>query len=664
MAFVDDPIIDKNSIRSEKSVLAVRSLFTRENKYIFKEEFIDNGIDANIELLDENSRATSKIFAIQIKSKANVSIINYNDAKFISFPFETSRLGYLCRRPPTYGLIFIYDDQTQKCYFGYVEEIVAELDKHPNRSGWRNQETVSILISELAELNSDSIKDIHSKMTIRHSAHDNLVKFHGANYGIPVINSIPKSEFDFNENDSTEVASFLSKYGWALYNQGEYTHLNRLIKSVNHVDINKPELLLLSAVQFAQVGNTIECEYYLRKAKVFLSKFSPEQVGIYNFTVIRCDFLKGDINLSEYLEKLETFKQGEFRKENQITLEINLIFLKLVDQVTKGFNREIISEISQLFEKISEYTTDTRNQKLLTLYHSENLHLFALNLLLHNFQALKLKESMGIPIGLTQRINEMNEFFDLRNRAVKISQDIYEDQNEDDSFVKALSAYYLSKFFKDTCFQNMLMGVLHDDRPKTIRIYEWNNNLALEAYNSFIIQGLFQNAHSALSTAIEIRVLCRKICKASIGEQSEDELIRILKDIELKNDLKAYDEVVTPAYDGMSKTVIPDKRSYWLNLSEETMEKLADAYISHKGIPEERKINLIEEMKSYKKFHSICTNKNIELLVDTRPMASINTMYKEPSKFILKHQILGIESKPSCDISELIDEFSTIINNE
>lgn len=665
MAFNDDPIIDKNSIRSEKSVLAVRSLFTRENKYIFREEFIDNGIDANIELINDNFKASSKIFAIQIKSKKKVSIISYKNTKYISLPFETSRLGYLCRRPPAYGIIFIYDDDSDQCFYGYVEDIITELDNHSDRTEWRNQESVSILIPESNQFNKESVIAIHSKMTILHNSHDNLIRFQGVKYGVPVITYIPKSEFEFDEKDSTQVATFLSKYGWALFNQGEYNHLGRLIKCVNHIDINKPELFLLSAVLYAQIGNTIECEYYLRKSKIYLNDFTKEQTSIYHFTIIRCDFLKGEIDLSGYLNKLEEFKYEELRIENQITVEINLIFLKLIDQVHGNFDKNIIEDINKLFLKIESKEVRLRSQILFKLYHSENLHLYALNLLMHNFRAMKLKESLGFIVGIDQRLSELREFLRLREQAVKVAQEIYQaDESDDhDKYAKALSAYYQAKFFKDTAFQSMLMGIMHDDNPETIQVYEGCYNLAIEAYNSFISQQLYQNAHSALSTAIEIAALCRRICKATIGQLSEAELKQILRSIEKENDLRGFADVVDQAYDGMNKSHVVDKKTFWESLSEKVMEEMAIAYIQGRSLPIERKQNLLNEMKSHKIFYENCNNEYIELLVEKGHLDHSDTAYKNPSSFILKHTLLGIETKPNTDVMVLIDQFSTIINN-
>src|SRR5687768_7135691 len=107
MAFSDNPIVDDRSERSEESVLSVRQIFTKKNGFISREENPDYGVDLDVELISEHG-ATSNKFPIQIKSANQVTIVEVNGTNFISVQFKTSRLGYLCRRAPAYGIVVIY----------------------------------------------------------------------------------------------------------------------------------------------------------------------------------------------------------------------------------------------------------------------------------------------------------------------------------------------------------------------------------------------------------------------------------------------------------------------------------------------------------------------------------------------------------------------------
>ncbi|MFC2152916.1 DUF4365 domain-containing protein, partial [Bacteroidota bacterium] len=121
MTFFDNPIVDESSKISEESVLHVKGLFSRKNRFISREETPDYGVDLDVELIKNNGASGLK-FAIQIKSSKNLKYINQSSV--VSFKFKTSRLGYLSRRKPAYGIIIVYDDNTQIAYFEYVETII------------------------------------------------------------------------------------------------------------------------------------------------------------------------------------------------------------------------------------------------------------------------------------------------------------------------------------------------------------------------------------------------------------------------------------------------------------------------------------------------------------------------------------------------------------
>ena len=116
MAFNDNPIIDDNSHRSEESVNAVKSAFTSKRGFRCRDQNPDNGVDQNVELLDDKSQATGKLFGIQIKSAHSVKLAELDGESYVCWQFKTSRLGYLTRyTPPGYGLVVMYDEETEKC---------------------------------------------------------------------------------------------------------------------------------------------------------------------------------------------------------------------------------------------------------------------------------------------------------------------------------------------------------------------------------------------------------------------------------------------------------------------------------------------------------------------------------------------------------------------
>jgi len=174
MGFNDHPKVDDNSKRSEESVNVLRPLFSRKNGFIFREEQPDYGVDVDVELVINNEEASSLKFAIQIKSKNELKITTEQNEKLVSLSFDVSRIGYLAKRLPAYGLVVAYDEKTKTSYFGYVEDIVARLDNHPHRAGWREQVSTTILFPPVI-LTNDVVHQIHKKMVLRHENHAKLI---------------------------------------------------------------------------------------------------------------------------------------------------------------------------------------------------------------------------------------------------------------------------------------------------------------------------------------------------------------------------------------------------------------------------------------------------------------------------------------------------------
>lgn len=83
--------------------------YLQKKRFISREEHPVYCVDFDIELIISDEGASSKKFAIQIKSTASVKTAKYGTNIFSTSQFKTSRLGYLARREPAYGIIILYD---------------------------------------------------------------------------------------------------------------------------------------------------------------------------------------------------------------------------------------------------------------------------------------------------------------------------------------------------------------------------------------------------------------------------------------------------------------------------------------------------------------------------------------------------------------------------
>jgi hypothetical protein len=304
MSFYDDPIVDDNSKRSEESVNVVKSLFTRKNGFISREEIPDYGVDLDIELILASVGASSQKFPVQIKSAIKVNKVKINGEALISYPFETSRLGYLAKRPPAYGIFALYDDTNQVCYFDYVDDIIRRLDENPGREGWREQGSVNILFP-FQTLSAAVLPTLHERFVKRHQNSQLMLQEHGPQFNIPSLESkqqqvVPKVNF----KDPEAVAGFLELYGNWLYNEAEFAMLHQLIGLVSRSRLNNsPKLIFLAAITYTQIGHVIDAEYYIRKARRTPEVMQGEGTGMIEFAAARLEFMKGNTDYSFFLNR-------------------------------------------------------------------------------------------------------------------------------------------------------------------------------------------------------------------------------------------------------------------------------------------------------------------------------------------------------------------------
>ena len=144
MAFDDYPIVDENSKLSEGSVTVVKAFFSQKYNFINREPRPDYGVDLDIEIIVDGKKASGWEFSIQIKSDKEVKIVSHDEKDFVSFQFQTSRLNYLCQKSPGYGLVIMFDEQKNTCYYDYVEVIVNRLTQHRKSEDWKKNENVNI----------------------------------------------------------------------------------------------------------------------------------------------------------------------------------------------------------------------------------------------------------------------------------------------------------------------------------------------------------------------------------------------------------------------------------------------------------------------------------------------------------------------------------------
>jgi len=665
MGFYDDPVVDDNSKRSEESVNAVKSLFTKKNGFISREEFPDYGVDLDIELILSESRASSKKFPIQIKSTGAVKTALYGDDTFITLEFKTSRLGYLARRPPSYGIVVIYDEATSTCYFDHVEEILKRLDETDSRDGWRERANVNILIP-FNKLNSAELPGIHEKYRARHENSRLLVQEHGKQFGIPSLEFTTVSiDEKVDLKDPAKMAAFLEKHGSMLFNENEYQILIQMlgVTSKGYIDASA-ELMFLCAITYTQVGSIIEAEYYIRKAKKISADLSSEKNGIIAFSEIRIEFLKGNINYESFLKKFKELSDDGNTIENQLTIEVNILWFKFMTRVEdRDLSIDMQLEIDQLLVSIENADLSEEKRHLLKVYHSETQHAFAIEKFLKFYTQFKIKESLKIKIPAEERAASALQTILTTNAAMKTVFDAYNYAEEKgQNLLKATAALQLGKHFFSLHSALQLMDggdLVEPDKDKLVMTYTINQNYCFIALNEFIDLYMFQNAREALSTAYDIQQLGYKLTDRYVGPRTPESLMKIIREIESKYDFHPFES----AMEKVSSIVENrgEEKDFLKNATDVDLDFFANSLLEAYSLPEDRLQNILHDLRMVKTFEERCDNPNVLLLQDLRHTESFNTHYAQPPLYILRHAKLNVDSKPSSDIEVLLNEFSTIL---
>lgn len=652
MAFSNLPIVDVSAKASEESVLFVRSIFSTKNGFICREESPDYGCDLELEIITNGQHASGKKVPVQIKSWQKCKIIEIDSEHFVSKAFKTSRLAYLCQRHPAYGIILIYDEPNKICYFDFVEDIVKRLDSERFDDNWRNQETVNIHIPTNNILSFETASTIHSRLINRFEAHVALVSSHGAQFHIPNLQS----------NINITTGELLGKYGLMLISSHEIANFHILLRGLAHSEIlSSKELVLLSCIVHSQIGQTIDADYFLQKAFQKLEQFDKNEQEILRFVRIKVNFLLGREENNYYISQLSELASSTENEVNKLQLEINILTFKLVQQLSiDDLDDQIERDIFHVFKRLNSLSIDEESKILLKVFQAENLNMYASSLLIKQVRQIKLKEALGIFISKDERY----QIYKKINRLIETSVlNVLEAKTfaskHDNSLVMASALYALSFFFLTREFDFLVLK--HEDNQE-----DKEANLramffySIESYNKYLGLGLMKDAVRSLGCARDILMIALYKYKFDVSEYCIDQgkIVSLIKSIGdhiayTREETSAIEEILNHSENDVSKGDI-------LSISKLTDDEIisfAKSIQSAYSLPQSRLKNIVEEAKSVRYFEQEANIEKYQLLTDLEHLTSPNNCFANPSTYVIKNRITGIQSLASTDIKRLIEQF-------
>ena len=651
MAFNDAPIVDNNAKASQESVIAVRSLFTEKKGFILREPHPDYGIDLDIELIIDGDKASGWEFPIQIKSAQSINKVPLRKENFISLEFPTSRLGYLCNKPPAYGLIVIYDDASKVCYYDYVEKIVERATLQRNSDSWKLQENVNINIPVKNVLSADEISGIHNKFLVRFINNRELIAQFGKSFDIPSF-SVTTGEKLSNLDSPEKIIPFIEKYGIELFNRQDFLVIESLLSKLNFEQIlQSPKLLFVAAITYESVGRFIDAEYFLSKS-LQQKSIPKDEETLLRAAKAEVDYVFGNITVDEYYSQLEKILNQNSDLTIAICLKARLIHLRIAkSKLDEEDFEEIMKDIENLFHSVESPSLSETIKYHYKIALATDLLLILSRTVTNIMGSFSLREKIFGSIPLSERVDAAQMLLPL----LKVASDIYTKALEFavDNKDELLQAYILyAQGFSAFMFEIDLaiLGKVSLD-IQNCRTQYYN---LLRAYNYFIKNGMIDNAYKAITTAYDINKMCQLFLQKSIEDVEEEKLEGLISKIEKDTGRHKYLSCVEEIAKEKKKIEQMDPDIEMMNMSDKEIERYATDLTKYLRIPEERKGNLINDLRFTKEANKEIKGTHFQLLQNLEHTKSIKTFYAVPLSYILKCEVCGFETKPSDNLQSLL----------
>ena len=607
MSYFDNPKIDKASERCEESVNKTKSIFTRKNGFISREENPDNGVDFDIELI-ENSEATRNKFAIQIKSSQEFEHRQFDNQNFLILDFLTSRLGYLARNTPGLGLIVIYNACNDVLYYDYIENIIERINLSKKDCQWLYQEKVRIYIPEQNKLNQESIGLIYQKFLQVHKNHRSLLQNHATDFDIPYVD-VENSKTILNEEKLLEV---IEKFGIFLFNSLKINELINLISQLSYQKISQdPKLSFLAAIAYAEIGKPIDSNMFIQYFELKNEGMAAFFSEIIRFTKFKNDFTLGKRDADKYIDELEDLIKNSTVEQNILTLKINIGLLKIMNSIAeKEIDKSLLNEFKDLHNEIENSNIDENIKHLLQIFQAENYHACAIKIFSESILKQQLKERLGVNISQKERIANAKELNEMMTLPVIYAQKALTFANEkNDKLVKAHALHKIANFFFGTQLTSVLHNLILSESP-SVELLKNCFSYSVESYNLFIELNLLNESHIVLVLAYEIKNLGLRQFNVNVGGTDLQTILKQIRNLENDIGKKRFVSVVDTYFQDKEK----EKRTKVKDFTDEELEFFAKSVLEAKGLPQNRFANLLQDLKNRQLFERFCDTEKYEMI--------------------------------------------------
>lgn len=655
MAFDDLPKIDPPSEHDHEARNRLEAIISQKAGFIPREQVPDKGNDYMVELIEQRL-AKNNHFCVQLKSIETPTIIENGGT--ISFSWETSRLGYVMRHKPIYGILVIYDVSTGTLYYEYVEKLYSKLmDRETD--GWKANDKVNVHVPISNIMHKDSVAEIHTKYLSQFINLEKMIDDHAASYDLPTAKMGFVTQFDLDKN--ADIVEILQRWGVSDVQVNDLPIIHDLITRLPNSEIIKDKTVcILAALAFNEAGKIADSVFYAQRAEKRFELNTGEQRMI-RFIKLKNDYSLGLLDGSGFISESKILLEKTDDLFNRLTLRLNILNFELMQ--IKPFMTVpdvLLDELINLADTIRELD-EQPNKYYLKLWHVENLALFISTVRAKRFNEMAILEQFGRTLSMPERLS-------IANRMVAMQRLLANELNSVDEFAKKtdnklMKAYAIQAYARSQLsFETDLINFAKDpgDLAEREKWLAHHINLTQHGVSIFVDSNLLGPAYNLMCLGAELHRIA--VGWYGLGSPvNEDKLSEGLTFLEEQLELPSYASSLDRLISIRRKD--PEERperdphhsmEYLTKLDHPQMQSLVETIILSGKFPNAKKEHMLHEMESFKLFYERCKNRDFYPMVMPLPN---DLVYSISPTYRIGNRSTGLVSIASGSMDSLLKSF-------
>lgn len=653
MAFDDLPQIDPPSEHDDEAKNRLAAIFSQKAGFISREQVPDKGNDYLVELIEHRS-AKNRHFCLQLKSVENPVLID--EGSTISFSWLTSRMGYIMRNEPIYGILVIYDVSSGKLYYEYVYELYQKLMERET-DGWKANQYVNVHVPVANVLDSGAASKIHLKYLRQFNNLSKMVADHGASYNLPVVKMGQVGEWD--TGSTSGIVEILQRFDLQPIEVNDLPIIHELITRLPSSEILQHKALCIqAALAYSEVGRIADSDFYLQRLCRRFALEHGEELTV-SFIQLKNDYSLGLVDIDGFVATSRMLLDKTDDPYNRLILRLNILNFELMGiRSLMDVPEAMAIEIGELASSI-EALEESPRKYYLKLWNLENLVLFISVVRVNGFNEMKILEQFGRTFTLEERLGMAQKLVGMQglfNKEMKSVEDYA--KNTESKLLRAYAILASTRSKLSLEIDLLISSDIPPDVAEHEKMLAYEVNVTQQGVDIFFEYKLMAPAYGLMCMAAELHTITTDWygLRSVVNYDKLQEGLRYFeRELELPVFVSAAKKQIERQKEKreVKESGNQDHKMRFLSgLEDKQLENLAATMILSGRFPNGKKEYLLKEMKSFKLFYLRCTDADVHIMVKQLPQELV---YSIPPSFQLRNSRSGIVSVASADMESLLN---------